>query len=726
MTGKKPGSRHGRSLIPLWRQFGRHTHACVLAAALATCVTAANAEENPSRSLMGTPGYTDMPSAFMPPRDTLGLNLSTRGGSRQASLDFQITDRLGGTFRYGYLEGQSTGLAANYDRSFDLRYQLLREGRRLPAVTVGMTDFLGTGILSSEYLVASKHLGERFTVTGGIGWGRLGTHHGFKNPLSFLGSALETRKPTADSSAGAGATGGQVELGRLFSGDAALFAGIDWRATDRLTLSAEYSSDAYDLERDRTGYQQKTPFNFSAKYALRNGDQIGLHSFYGTQFALSYSHALAPGRPRLPSGLDTAPPPIQPRPVVDMAAWQGAVFASAGRAVPVDLVAALRGQGLLVQGVAVEGRAATVTVENAAWGASAQAVGRAARVMANHLPSQVETLHIRLARSGMEISEVTLQRADLERYENMPGGAQAMAARSIIQQPGRALAPMPGVFPNTRFGLSPYLAPSYFDPDKPVRLDLGFQARLDYQLAPGITLSTQLRKRVVGNRGPTRFAANSALPHVRTDSGLFDQNADPEISHLTAEYLFRPGADLFGRITAGHLERMYGGLSAELLWQPTDSRLALGAELNYARKRDYNSILGFDDYDVITGHASVYYDIGNGFVSRVDAGRYLAGDWGGTFTLERRFNNGFRIGAFVTLTDVSAADFGEGSFDKGITLRIPLDWVSGKPSRVAGNIILRPVQRDGGARLDVQGRLYDRIADDQALTLNNRWGRFWR
>ena len=446
----------------------------VLCAALTSQTSGAWAEENPGRSLMGTPGYTDMPSAFMPPRDTLGLNLSTRGTSRQASIDFQITDRLSGAFRYGYLEGQSAGLTANYDRSFDLRYQVLREGRQMPAVTLGLTDFLGTGILSSEYVVASKHLGDRFTVSGGIGWGRLGTYNGFTNPLSVFSSGLKTRKATADSSADAGATGGQVELDRLFSGDAALFAGFDWRATDRLTLSAEYSSDAYVLEQSRTGYRQKTPINFSAKYRLRNGDQIGLHSFYGTHVALSYSHALAPGRPRLTSGRDTAPTPIQPRQAVDLAAWRGAVTADARAADAVgaatDLRAALQGQGLAAQALVVEGHTATVTVENLAWGASAQAIGRTARILANHLPPEIETLRIRLAKSGVEISEVTLQRADLELYEHQIGGAQAMASRSIIAEPGRALPTLPGVYPKARFGLSPYLAPSYFDPDKPVQI----------------------------------------------------------------------------------------------------------------------------------------------------------------------------------------------------------------------------------------------------------------
>ena len=53
-------------------------------------------------------------------------------------------------------------------------------------------------------------------------------------------------------------------------------------------------------------------------------------------------------------------------------------------------------------------------------------------------------------------------------------------------------------------------------------------------------------------------------------------------------------------------------------------------------------------------------------------GRYLAGDDGITIDFSKRFKNGFKLGAFATFTDVSSEDFGEGSFDKGIYVAIPL------------------------------------------------------
>ncbi len=113
-------------------------------------------------------------------------------------------------------------------------------------------------------------------------------------------------------------------------------------------------------------------------------------------------------------------------------------------------------------------------------------------------------------------------------------------------------------------------------------------------------------------------------------------------------------------IAGGYLENMYGGMSGELLRYPVASRLALGVEVAYAKQRDFDMLFGFQDYDVVTGHASAYYDLGNGFTTQVDVGRYLAKDWGATFGLDREFNNGFKIGGYFTLTDVSFDDFGEG------------------------------------------------------------------
>ena len=168
-----------------------------------------------------------------------------------------------------------------------------------------------------------------------------------------------------------------------------------------------------------------------------------------------------------------------------------------------------------------------------------------------------------------------------------------------------------------------------------------------------------------------------------------------------------------------------GRVSGELLWKPVNSRLALGIEANYALKRDYDQLLGFQGYRVATGHASAYYDFENGFLAQVDVGRYLAGDIGATFSIDRVFNNGWSVGGFFTRTNVSAAEFGEGSFDKGIRFTIPVTWFLGSPSQRSVGTTIRPIQRDGGARVHVPGRLYEQVRGAHRNVLSEQWPRFW-
>ena len=102
------------------------------------------------------------------------------------------------------------------------------------------------------------------------------------------------------------------------------------------------------------------------------------------------------------------------------------------------------------------------------------------------------------------------------------------------------------------------------------------------------------------------------------------------------------------------------------------------------------------------------------------------GDWGATIALDREFGNGWKVGAFATLTDVPFDTFGEGSFDKGIRVTIPISWLIGEPNKSSFSTTIRPVLRDGGARLNVRGRLYERVRPVQKPALQDGWGRFWR
>jgi hypothetical protein len=274
--------------------------------------------------------------------------------------------------------------------------------------------------------------------------------------------------------------------------------------------------------------------------------------------------------------------------------------------------------------------------------------------------------------------------------------------------------------------LRPDVATSFFDPEQPIRGDLLLRFAARYQPAPGWVASTQVEHRLTGNFDEVLRPSNSKIERVRSDAATYLAEGRTAVVNMQVAHYGRPGPNLYSRLTAGYLERMYAGVSGEMLWKPVDSRLALGVEVNAVKQRAFDGGFGFRDYETVTAFASAYYDLGKGYVGRIHAGQYLAGDLGATFALDRTFSNGWSIGAFASLTTVSPEDFGEGSFDKGIRMLIPLTWITGQPSTTVAGTILRPLTRDGGQRLEVQGRLYDGVVGKHERAAVDSWGMFWR
>lgn len=280
------------------------------------------------------------------------------------------------------------------------------------------------------------------------------------------------------------------------------------------------------------------------------------------------------------------------------------------------------------------------------------------------------------------------------------------------------------LYPRLKWGFAPSIRAS-----EPMRGDIGLRAFASYELRPGLVISGSVTKRLADNFDKCKHCTEgSLLPPVRSDVHEYNVDGDPSIDRLTLAWYGKPADSLYSRVTFGYLERMHAGISGELLWKPADSRLALGAELNYTKQRDTDGLFGVGDYDysIATGYLSAYYDFGGGYLGQVDVGRYLAGDVGATFSLDREFANGVKLGAFATLTSASSEEFGEGSFDKGIRVTIPMNWVLGQPHRGEMTATMRSLQRDGGARLDVDGRLYDSVRDYHMGVLDSQWGRVWR
>ncbi|MEL6914690.1 MAG: YjbH domain-containing protein [Pseudomonadota bacterium] len=696
-------------------------HLRIMSMLAALCALQAAAQ---TVSTLGTPGLIDMPTAEVFEDGEVALTTLRFGGIQRNTATVQIFPRIHGSFRYAIIDDFDQGGARDrFDRSFDIHFQIADETPRSPALAVGLRDFAGTGLLSSEYIVATKTVG-RAKLTGGLGWGRLAERGSFDNPLGLFAERFETRP-----SAGAGgiSTTGQLDFGLYFRGPMAVFGGLDYQVTDRLSLQVEYSSDAYAQEEDRDVIDIESPINLGMNYRFPSGSNVRAHLIGGTEIGLQYTYLFNPKRRPIPGGREGAPltvPDARAARLADLPPGARETQAAARAA----LVPLLAEEGITLEGLSLERREATVRIENGRWDVEAQAIGRTARVLANVLPAGIESFTIVPQTFGVANTAITLNRSDLRELQTDFDGAWKSLARARIEdapEAGRA-GEVPGLYPELRYGIAPYSAFSLFDPDQPVRIAAGLELSLGLSPRPGLSFNALTRYPLVDTIEEASRRSDSVLPRVRSDAVLYALESEFEINQLYGQYLFRPGGDLFGRVSAGYLETMFAGLSGEVLWSPNEGPLALGVELNYARQRDFDMLFGLQDYDVVTGHASAYYDFGSGYLGQLDVGRYLAGDWGATFSLDREYNNGFRIGAYFTLTDVPFEEFGEGSFDKGIRFTVPLSWITGEPSRGAVSQLIQPVLRDGGARLSVPNRLHGVTRSYRAQSLAKGWGRVFR
>jgi hypothetical protein len=671
-----------------------------------------------STSLYGTPGLIDMPVATQFADGELAITFSGFEGTNRNTLTFQAAPWLTTSFRYSRLGSFfEPGGEPLYDRSFDVSLQILTETPDRPALTVGFQDILGTGIYAAEYLVATKTFGD-FQVTGGLGWGRLGTRDPIGTPFG--------ERPPIDVG-----LGGEVNYRQWFKGPVAPFGGIAWQANDRLTLKAEYSSDTYVTETAIGTMDQQSPVNLGFDYRLGRSSTLSGYWLYGSEVGVQFTYAMNPRRPPYPSGREPGPLPVRPRPTPaeNPESW-GSAWVNDGETVPAlqrVVTEELAKEGIGLEVMTLTAREARLVIRNTRFGAEPEAYGRTARLLTRALPASVETFVIvSMVESGLPTAAVTIRRDDLEALEN--ADPMAILPRvafddSLRLAPADALSSGNMLF---EWSLAPYLAISLFDPDQPVRADFGLLLSAQAELARGVVVSGAISKRIIGNLDEVPEASDSLLPPVRSNVALYSAEGDPGLEELTAAWYSRPGVNLYSRVTAGYLEPMFGGISGELLWKPIDSRFAFGAELSYVRQRDFDMQFGFQDYDVTTGFVSAYYEFGGGYFGRVDFGQYLAGDVGGTLALSRQFNNGWEVGAYVTRTDATFEEFGEGSFDKGIILTIPFAWFTGLPSQTKSQTVLRSLSRDGGARLQVGGRLYGLVQDTDQSHLEDRWGRFWR
>ena len=85
---------------------------------------------------------------------------------------------------------------------------------------MGIRDLAGTGLFSSEYIVATKNI-QNFDFTLGYGWGLLGKESGISNPFSSFNEGFKNRRKSAVGQ------GGEFSIKQWFSGETSIIGGIN-------------------------------------------------------------------------------------------------------------------------------------------------------------------------------------------------------------------------------------------------------------------------------------------------------------------------------------------------------------------------------------------------------------------------------------------------------------------------------------------------------------------
>ncbi|MFA0391849.1 YjbH domain-containing protein [Vibrio splendidus] len=690
-------------------------------------------EYRTSQMNFGGVGLMQMPTGRMAPEGEFNFSASFNNEYHFYNVSLQVMPWLETTIRYTQVQdllysggtdqdcsqNSFSGCTKYTDKGIDFKLRLIEEGYYLPEVSVGIRDFGGTGLFDGEFVAATKRFGP-VDFTLGMAWGYMGTSGNFTNPLCKASDKYCERPSDFKGN------GGSVDFERWFKGDAAIYGGFEYQTPYKpLTLKLEYDGNDYSQDfpvvRGGVDMTQHTPWNVgavyrftdwgSAKVSYERGDTLTLGFDLSTNFNEMYSVWRDTETAELrPSDVETVDD-------IDMAALAEELETVAGYEQAQILV---DDNSIVVKGTQVKYRDRDIALE------------RGATVIANAVPSYIDTYKIIENDKSMELTETTVDaQAFKAAANNHYLNAQTSDAtnthelerkKSVIYHDGRE-----------RFdvSISPNLAQSFGSAENFYLYSLGLYTNASFWALNNVELSGSLYVNLIDNYDKFNYEIPSdgtdQTPRVRT---LFRSYVDDPVrlDRLQLTWFEDYGSGVYTQAYGGYLESMFAGVGGEILYRPFNQNWAIGADMTAISQRDPESWFGtFDDeiqvnpddssrtYKVIdkgtTGFITGYYTPQWDFLSdtllKVGVGKFLAGDIGTRVDFSKQFKSGVIAGAFVSLTDMTTEEYGEGSYTKGFYVSIPFDLVTVKPSSSRAGFTWLPITRDGGQVLNKQYNLFD-------------------
>lgn len=680
----------------------------------------------PSQSDFGGVGLMQMPTGRMAPEGEFNFSVTGSNEYLFYNVTLQVLPWLETTIRYTRVQDlpYSTSLPdvdnEYTDKGIDFKFRIWEESQYAPEIAIGVRDFAGTGLFDAEYIAATKRYSTpqlgTFDFTLGMGWGYLGTRDNITNPFCKASERFCDRSEEFLDS------GGTTNFDRAFKGPAALFGGVEFQTLHTpLRFKVEYDSNDYSTDYAVVGADvdmtPHTPWNFGVLYRLGIAD-----------FRLSYERGdtlvagltLNTNFNDMPSfWRDTPTPEVesnQPEELSDVD-WERVTE-------DLDKIAGYQNTRIYVDDNTV-----TVVGEQKKYRDRTEAHEKAAAVLHNEMPDDIDTYAINERSRGL-VGEQTI--ISKEKYRDF---AQVNYINPKIEDATAKASNKPSGesvydgFERFDWGFAPKLVQTLGNAEDFYLFSVGLSGNASYWLTDNLEIGGSLYWDWYNNYDKFIYVTppdGTTVPRVRTMFRAYQNEHAVTMSNLQLTWFQEYSNTMDQQFYAGYLESMFAGVGTEFLYRPQGANWAIGADVNVISQRDPQSYFGVYDekwqnvpeygrpFQVIdkgfTGFVSGYYypqwEFLQDLMIQVDVGQFLAGDVGTQINISKQFKSGVIAGAFASFTDLSADEFGEGSFTKGFYLSIPFDIMTVKPSNNRANFSWQPLTRDGGQKL---GRKYSLI-----------------
>nr|QFC18300.1 YjbH [Vibrio parahaemolyticus] len=379
--------------------------------------------------------------------------------------------------------------------------------------------------------------------------------------------------------------------------------------------------------------------------------------------------------------------------------------------------------------VFVNGNTVSVVGEQKKYRDRNEAHEKAAAVLYNEMPDNIDTFTINERSSGLVGAQTVISKEkyrDFAEVNYINPTIEDATSTSSNKPQGK---PAYDGFERFDWGFAPKLVQTLGNAEDFYLFSVGLSGNASYWLTDNLEIGGSLYWDWYNNYDKFNYVTppdGTTVPRVRTMFRAYQNEHAVTMSNLQLTWFQEYSNTMDQQFYAGYLESMFAGVGTEFLYRPQGANWAIGADVNVISQRDPQSYFGVYDekwqnvpeygrpFQVIdkgfTGFVSGYYypqwDFLQDLMIQVDVGQFLAGDVGTQINVSKQFKSGVIAGAFASFTDLSAEEFGEGSFTKGFYLSIPFDIMTVKPSNNRANFSWQPLTRDGGQKL---GRKYNLI-----------------